>query len=334
MALATSSVMISRNLSFSARTLANACTSRPVPMPSTKTASAAGGEAVRRSASCTQVAGGPGRQPDAPVLRVESATLIHKRHSSGKAHDAGCPCPSPCGPCGCPKGCGCLPPPCNLPPKCIQYMTGYYYYPYGTWFAGPYHVQGICQPVGKDSLSCDEGSGSPPGPPKDCREKSNNSILDYCKKIKKQCSPAKANCSQPSSPSCPPKPACPPPKPACPPPKTACPPPKPACPPAKPACPPSKPACPPSKAKSLEEICKSTKKPFPPNPPNPSKASCPPVAKSKSSRGIFGGKEAASSCPSTVLYQALPAKTDKAAKSIFEFYLKSPQKPSTAPDRS
>ncbi|CAH4034295.1 unnamed protein product [Pieris brassicae] len=63
--------------------------------------------------------------------------------------NAGCPCPFPCGPCGCKGGCSCLPPPCNTPPKCIQYMTGYYYYPYGTWFCGPYHVSGTCVPVPK-----------------------------------------------------------------------------------------------------------------------------------------------------------------------------------------
>ncbi|PZC71213.1 hypothetical protein B5X24_HaOG213925 [Helicoverpa armigera] len=62
--------------------------------------------------------------------------------------NCGCPCPFPCGPCGCPQGCNCLPPPCNQPPKCIQYMTGYYYYPYGFWFCGPYHVSGTCTPVG------------------------------------------------------------------------------------------------------------------------------------------------------------------------------------------
>lgn len=59
-----------------------------------------------------------------------------------------CPCPFPCGPCGNSCGCNCLPPPCNTPPKCIQYMTGYYYYPYGFWFCGPYHVSGCCSPVG------------------------------------------------------------------------------------------------------------------------------------------------------------------------------------------
>lgn len=59
-----------------------------------------------------------------------------------------CPCPFPCGPCGNCCGCNCLPPPCNTPPKCIQYMTGYYYYPYGFWFCGPYHVSGCCCPVG------------------------------------------------------------------------------------------------------------------------------------------------------------------------------------------
>lgn len=55
-------------------------------------------------------------------------------------------CPCPCCP-GCCPGC-CLPPPCNQPPKCIQYMLGYYYYPYGFWFCGPYHVQGTCCPGG------------------------------------------------------------------------------------------------------------------------------------------------------------------------------------------
>ncbi|XP_063371178.1 uncharacterized protein LOC134659466 [Cydia amplana] len=73
-----------------------------------------------------------------------------------------CPCPCPCGPCCSPCGpccgnmadCNCgrlLPPPCNTPPKCIQYMQGYYYYPYGTWFCGPYHVNTgavpVCGPV-------------------------------------------------------------------------------------------------------------------------------------------------------------------------------------------
>ncbi|XP_063632182.1 uncharacterized protein LOC134803321 isoform X1 [Cydia splendana] len=79
--------------------------------------------------------------------------------------NAVCPCPCPCGPCGpCCSPCGpccgnmadcncgrLLPPPCNTPPKCIQYMQGYYYYPYGTWFCGPYHVSTgavpVCGPV-------------------------------------------------------------------------------------------------------------------------------------------------------------------------------------------
>ncbi|XP_063544140.1 uncharacterized protein LOC134752375 isoform X2 [Cydia strobilella] len=79
--------------------------------------------------------------------------------------NAVCPCPCPCGPCGpCCSPCGpccgnmadcncgrLLPPPCNTPPKCIQYMQGYYYYPYGTWFCGPYHVNTgavpVCGPV-------------------------------------------------------------------------------------------------------------------------------------------------------------------------------------------
>lgn len=53
------------------------------------------------------------------------------------------PCGSPCNPCG-----TCLPPPGgNHAPQCLQYMTGYYYYPYGTWFSGPFHVHGKCVPV-------------------------------------------------------------------------------------------------------------------------------------------------------------------------------------------
>lgn len=71
-----------------------------------------------------------------------------------------CPCPFPCGPYGNCCGCNCLPPPCNTPPKCIQYMTGYYYYPYGFWFCGPYHVTGLCNPVGP----CGKCSCPCPGP--------------------------------------------------------------------------------------------------------------------------------------------------------------------------
>lgn len=65
-----------------------------------------------------------------------------------------CPCPFPCGPYGNSCGCNCLPPPCNTPPKCIQYMTGYYYYPYGFWFCGPYHVTGLCSPCGNCPCPC------------------------------------------------------------------------------------------------------------------------------------------------------------------------------------
>ncbi|XP_075989547.1 uncharacterized protein LOC142985324 isoform X3 [Anticarsia gemmatalis] len=65
------------------------------------------------------------------------------------------PCCAPC------CGCGCLPPPCNTPPKCIQYMTGYYYYPYGFWFCGPYHVTGTCAPCGP---CCPGGPCGPCGP--------------------------------------------------------------------------------------------------------------------------------------------------------------------------
>ncbi|XP_053603584.1 uncharacterized protein LOC128671268 [Plodia interpunctella] len=68
-------------------------------------------------------------------------------------------CPPPCGPCPGPCGCACLPPPCNVPPRCLQFMTGYYYYPYGTWFCGPYHVtKPACCPVGP----CGCGPCGPP----------------------------------------------------------------------------------------------------------------------------------------------------------------------------
>ncbi|CAB3252338.1 unnamed protein product [Arctia plantaginis] len=79
-----------------------------------------------------------------PSSMLNSRAFISKRDYSSKP----CPCP-----CGC--GCGCLPPPCNTPPKCIQYMTGYYYYPYGFWFCGPYHVSGTCCPCGP----CSPGKG-------------------------------------------------------------------------------------------------------------------------------------------------------------------------------
>ncbi|XP_045530503.1 uncharacterized protein LOC123718139 isoform X1 [Pieris brassicae] len=59
--------------------------------------------------------------------------------------------------------CSCLPPPCDCPPKCIQYMTGYYYYPYGTWFCGPYHVTGTCTPCGGPVTT-----GGPCGPGGPC----------------------------------------------------------------------------------------------------------------------------------------------------------------------
>lgn len=88
--------------------------------------------------------------------RMESARLY------SKSCDCGCPCPFPCGPCGNGYGCGCLPPPCNTPPRCIQYMTGYYYYPYGVWFCGPYHVSGTCKSIGPCS------PGGPCGPCNSC----------------------------------------------------------------------------------------------------------------------------------------------------------------------
>ncbi|KAF9407395.1 hypothetical protein HW555_012584 [Spodoptera exigua] len=112
-----------------------------------------------------------------PLARYASSTPnfvpCHHFHTTKKSEFAkactppcgcGCPCPFPCGPHGCP-GCNCLPPPCNQPPKCIQYMTGYYYYPYGFWFCGPYHVTGTCTPVGPCGPSC---PASPPCPCAKC----------------------------------------------------------------------------------------------------------------------------------------------------------------------
>ncbi|CAG9574205.1 unnamed protein product [Danaus chrysippus] len=82
------------------------------------------------------------------LRKCRSLTQFIQHRPYSKGCNVGCPCPFPCGPCGGKDGCNCLPPPCNTPPKCLQYMTGYYYYPYGTWFCGPYHVQGTCCPVG------------------------------------------------------------------------------------------------------------------------------------------------------------------------------------------
>lgn len=69
-------------------------------------------------------------------IRAASTSATEKTAYAVKNIGSVCACPSP--------NC-CLPPPCNTPAKCIQYMTGYYYYPYGTWFCGPYHVStGSC----------------------------------------------------------------------------------------------------------------------------------------------------------------------------------------------
>lgn len=96
-----------------------------------------------------------GSLPNVPYSR------FHTSYNACKGAKC-CPCAFPCGPCGCSKGCCCLPPPCNTPPKCIQYMTGYYYYPYGFWFCGPYHVSGTCVPAGPVS------PGGPCGPCPPC----------------------------------------------------------------------------------------------------------------------------------------------------------------------
>lgn len=91
---------------------------------------------------------------------------LHTSHWGGAKSCPPPPSPCNCGPCPgcCPNCCSALPPPCNTPPKCIQYMTGYYYYPYGFWFCGPYHVSGTCTPCGPccpSSSSCCK----PPCPP-------------------------------------------------------------------------------------------------------------------------------------------------------------------------
>ncbi|XP_032525950.2 nascent polypeptide-associated complex subunit alpha, muscle-specific form-like isoform X1 [Danaus plexippus] len=74
-------------------------------------------------------------------------------------------CACPCAPCGC----NCLPPPCNTPAKCLQYMTGYYYYPYGTWFCGPYHIStGPCGPCAGPVRPDGCGGPAPPCPGGPC----------------------------------------------------------------------------------------------------------------------------------------------------------------------
>lgn len=90
---------------------------------------------------------------------------VTSARSYAKPCGCGCACPFPCGPCGNCCGCGCLPPPCNTPPRCIQYMTGYYYYPYGVWFCGPYHVAGTCKAVGPCSPGGPCGPCCSPGGP-------------------------------------------------------------------------------------------------------------------------------------------------------------------------
>lgn len=91
----------------------------------------------------------------------KSASERTVRGSDMQGLQAVCACPSPC-----PNNC-CLPPPCNTPPKCIKYMTGYYYYPYGTWFCGPYHVAtGPCGPcTGPVTPSGPCGPSNPCAPP-------------------------------------------------------------------------------------------------------------------------------------------------------------------------
>lgn len=59
-------------------------------------------------------------------------TTLYPRTTSPNKAEAESSCVPSCG--------QSLPPPSNCPPKCIQYVTGYYYYPYGYWFCGPYHV--------------------------------------------------------------------------------------------------------------------------------------------------------------------------------------------------
>ncbi|KAJ8705831.1 hypothetical protein PYW08_012877 [Mythimna loreyi] len=114
-------------------------------------------------------------------------SYFHTADNVAKCAPACKPCPCPC---GCPGCCSCLPPPCNTPPKCIQYMTGYYYYPYGFWFCGPYHVTGTCVPSGPCS------PGGPCGP--------------CCGPPCPPCGPCCGPC--PCAPCPPPKPPCPCPK--------------------------------------------------------------------------------------------------------------------------
>ncbi|KAG7298416.1 hypothetical protein JYU34_018041 [Plutella xylostella] len=110
---------------------------------------------LRTSRSFTNRATTPLRRP---LLQSQSTNLLQSRHrndkNGGKNKNKGAsksdknPCSSanpPTTPPDCPGTC--LPPPCHCPPKCVQYMTGYFYYPYGWWYCGPYH-QSACAPCG------------------------------------------------------------------------------------------------------------------------------------------------------------------------------------------
>ncbi|KAM3958680.1 LOW QUALITY PROTEIN: uncharacterized protein ACR2FA_007320 [Aphomia sociella] len=102
--------------------------------------------------------------PLVPGLLQTNLPLAISKRAYSKPCAYGCLCPFPCGSCG--NACGCSsPPPRNTPPRCIQYMTGYYYYPYGFWFCGPYHVSGTCCPVGPCAAS---GPCAPCAPCKTC----------------------------------------------------------------------------------------------------------------------------------------------------------------------
>ncbi|PZC71212.1 hypothetical protein B5X24_HaOG213924 [Helicoverpa armigera] len=113
--------------------------------------------------------------PVGPCAAPAAQSTAQMLQQLGNVCACPCPCPCPC-PCSCPGPCKCgccLPAPCNTPPRCIQYMTGYYYYPYGFWFCGPYHVTGTCVPGGPVSPGgpcqpCAPNPGGPCGPCNPC----------------------------------------------------------------------------------------------------------------------------------------------------------------------
>ncbi|VVD03933.1 unnamed protein product [Leptidea sinapis] len=74
---------------------------------------------------------------DAPQAQPKVSYSQAAANATANALSSLSVCSNPC----------CNPASCKCNPTCVNYMTGYYYYPYGTWMCGPYHVSGKCVPV-------------------------------------------------------------------------------------------------------------------------------------------------------------------------------------------